>query len=188
MLIQQLDVQRFRRLVVPVIDPVGRMLDQRPEIVVEIEHQKPETLFFEPLRQLDRGGGLAGGTRAAHPHHPQTVAGVQAGQNLLRGLVERRLIDGQRRGDDLLDAPAANRLVQAGHRVHAIPAVPVEDLLHALERKTVAGEFIRRQCSFPQPMPPPAITLVGVGGVLEAVAAQRVQHLVLDGLDRRRKI
>ncbi len=37
-------------------------------------------------------------------------------------------------------------------------------------------------------MPPPAITFVGIGGVLETVAAQRVQHLVLDGLNRRRKI
>src|SRR5450759_203173 len=37
-------------------------------------------------------------------------------------------------------------------------------------------------------MPSPAITFVGIGGVLETVAAQRVQHLVLDGLNRRRKI
>ena len=33
-------------------------------------------------------------------------------------------------------------------------------------------------------MPAPAIAFVSVGGVLKAIAAQRVQHLVLDSLDR----
>ena len=188
-LIQQLNVQRFRRFVIPVIDPVGRMLDQRPEIVIKVEHQKTQALFFEPLRQLDRRGRLAGGTRTAHPHHPQTVAAVvQAGQDLRRSFVQRCLISRQRRGDYLLDAPAADRLIKAGHRVHALLAVPVKDLPYALARKAVAREMFLRNCSFPQPMPSPAITFVGIGGVLETVAAQRVQHLVLDGLNRRRKI
>ena len=188
MLVQQLDVQRFRRLIVPVVDPVGRMFDQRPEIIVEVEHQEPQALPFQPLGQLDRGGGLAGGTGAAHPHHPQPVAGVQPRHHLLRSLVQRPLVNVQRCGDDLLEAPAAHDLVQSGHRVHAVPAVPAEDLLHPFAGKTVAGEFFRRQRPFPQPVPSPAITLVGVGGVLKTIAAQSVQHLVLDALNRGWKI
>ncbi len=78
--------------------------------------------------------------------------------------------------------------VQAGHRVHAVLAVPFKDLLHALARKAVAGKLLRRDRAFAQPVPAPAVTFVGVGGFLEAVTAQRVQHLVLNRLNRRRKI
>src|ERR1035437_2546422 len=37
-------------------------------------------------------------------------------------------------------------------------------------------------------MPSPAVTLVGIGGFLKAMAPQRVQHRVLDRLDPRRKV
>ena len=128
MLVQQLDVERLRGFVIPVVDPVGGMLDERPEIVVEVEHQKLQAVFFQAFGELDRGGGLAGGTRPAHPDHAQAVAGLQPRQHFLRGLVQGAFIDFQRGGDDFPDAPAADGVVQAGHGVHAVLAVPGEDL------------------------------------------------------------
>ena len=59
-LVQQLNVERLGRLVIPVVDPVGRMFDQRPEIIVEVQHQKSQALLFQPLCKLDGGGRFAG--------------------------------------------------------------------------------------------------------------------------------
>jgi hypothetical protein len=45
-LVEQLNVQRLGRLVIAVVDPVGRMLHQRPEIVVQVEHQERRPLLL----------------------------------------------------------------------------------------------------------------------------------------------
>jgi len=45
-LVQQLKIQRLGRLVVPVVDPIGRMLDQRPEVVVQVQHQEAQALLL----------------------------------------------------------------------------------------------------------------------------------------------
>ncbi len=139
-------------------------------------------------RQFHRRRRLAGGTRPAHPHHPQFVARVQARHHLLRRLVQRRFVGRERRANHVLDAAAADGFVQARHRVHAVAAVPFEDLRHPLARKTVAGKLFLGDRAFPQPVPAPAVTFVGVGGFLKTVTAQRVQHLVLNRFNRRRKI
>ena len=188
MAVEQLDVQRLGRLVVAVVDPVGGMLDQRPEIVVEVEHEEAQALLLEPFGQLDGGGGLAGGTGAADPHHAELVAGVEALHDLPGRLIQRLLVKGERFVHQRLDLPAADDLVQAGDGVAAVLPVPGQRLVHLRSREAVADELIGRDGAFPQPMPAPAIAFVGVGGVLKAVAAQRVQHLVLDRLDGRREV
>jgi len=38
--IQKLDVECLWCLVVAVVDPIGRMLDQRPEVIIEVEHEE----------------------------------------------------------------------------------------------------------------------------------------------------
>ena len=92
MLIEKLNVESFRRFKIPVVNPIRRMFDECPKIIVKVEHQKPETLFFEALRQLDSGGGLTGGTRTTNPHHPQFVAGVKTGDYFFGRFVERGFI------------------------------------------------------------------------------------------------
>ncbi len=79
MLIEQLNVERFRGFVIPIIYPVGWVLDQRPEIVVQVEHEKTQTSFLQSLRQLHSGGSLARRTWPADPHHPQLVPCIEAG-------------------------------------------------------------------------------------------------------------
>jgi len=54
--------------------------------------------------------------------------------------------------------------------------------------KAIADKGLRRDRSFAQPVATPAIALVGIRGVLKTVAAQRVQHAVLDDFDGGRKI
>src|SRR5436305_1308757 len=88
MTIEQLDVEGFRSFVVAVIDPIGRMLDQRPKIVVEVEHQKTQTLLLEPFRELDRRGGFAGGTGTTDPNHPETVSRFEPCQDFGRSFVQ----------------------------------------------------------------------------------------------------
>src|SRR5690348_9319153 len=52
MAIEQLDVESFRRLVVAIVDPIGRVLNERPKIVVEVEHEKTQPLFLEPFGEF----------------------------------------------------------------------------------------------------------------------------------------
>ena len=164
------------------------MLDERPEIVVEVQHHETQAVLLQPLGQLDGGGGLARRAGPADPHHANLVAGIEARQNFGGGLIERSLVSGQRFLDQRFDPAAAHDLVQPGDGVAAALPVPFERLLHRRAWKAVPGEFIGRDRAFPQPMAAPPIAGVGIGSILEAITAQGMQHLVLDGLDRRREI
>ena len=106
------------------------MLDQRPEIVVQVEHEEAQALLLQPLGELDRGGGLAGRAGAADPHHAELVAGVEAPHDLPGGLIERLLVKGERFVHQRLDLPAADNLVQPGDGVAAALPVPGQRLLH----------------------------------------------------------
>ena len=142
MTVEQLDVQRFGRLVVAVVDPVGGMLDERPEIVVQVEHEKAQALLLQPFGELDRGGGLAGGAGAADPHHAELVAGIEAPHDLPGSLVERLLVKGERFVHQRFDLPAADNLVQAGDGVAAVLPVPGQRLVHLRSREAVADKLI----------------------------------------------
>ena len=50
MAVEQLDVERLRGFVIAIVDPIGGMLDQRPEIIVEIEHQEAQALLLQGAR------------------------------------------------------------------------------------------------------------------------------------------
>src|ERR1041385_88694 len=188
MAIEQLDVQCFRRFVVAVVDPIGGMLDKRPEIVVEVEHEETQALFLQALGQLDGGGGFAGGTRAADPHHAKLVAGVETRHDLVGGLIQRTLVNRERFLHQRLDFPAPDDLVQTRHRAAPALMVPEQRVQHLRRGKAIPDNLFRRDGALAQPMPAPAITRVGVGGVLEAITAQRMKHLVLDRLDGGREI
>jgi len=186
--VEQLDIQRFGGLVVAVVDPVGRMLDQRPEIVIEVEHEEPQSPFLEPFGQFDGGGGFAGGAGAADPHHAELVAAGQAPHDFFGRFVERLLVKGEGFLHQGLDFAASDDFVEAGHGVAAALPIPRQRLLHPRPREAVAGELVRRDGAFPQPVTAPPVAFVGVGGVLEAVAAQRVEDFVLDDFDGGREI
>ena len=95
MLIQELDVERFGRFIIAIVNPVGRVLDQGPKIIVKVKHQKAKPLFLEALRQLYRGGGLARGAWSADPHHPKIVPGIEPAQDFRRSLIQRLFVNGQ---------------------------------------------------------------------------------------------
>ena len=84
--------------------------------------------------------------------------------------------------------PCPHDGVQALDGVAAVFPVPGQSPGHGFLRETVADKFLRRDGAFAQPVPAPAIAGIGIGGVLKAVAPQRVQHLVLDRLDGGREI
>jgi hypothetical protein len=65
---------------------------------------------------------------------------------------------------------------------------PIQILPHSFLGGAVFHARGGIQRAFPHPVPAPPVTLVRVGGVLEAVTAQRVQHFVLDRLDGGREI
>jgi len=187
-LVQELDVQRLGRFVIAIVDPIGRMLHERPEIIVEVQHQEAQALLLQTLGQLDGRGRLSAGTRAADPHHAQLIAFVEAGHDFGGGFVERLLVIAERLFDDPFQLAALHDFVQAGDSVDAARFIPFQDLVHRRVRETVADERFLRDRAFTQPMAAPTIAGVGIGGALETVAAQDVQDGVLDHLDRRREI
>ena len=60
MLVEKLDIERLRCFVITVVDPVGGMLDQRPKIVIQIEHQETESVLSKTFGHLHRGRCFAG--------------------------------------------------------------------------------------------------------------------------------
>ena len=95
MLVEQLKIKGFGRLKIPVVNPVGGMFDERPEIVVQVEHEKFKAMFFQPLRQFDCRGGFAGRTGAADPNHAQGIRPRQAGENFFGGGSQGSFIGGE---------------------------------------------------------------------------------------------
>ena len=188
MAVEQLDVQRLGRFEIAVVDPVGRMLDERPEIIVEVQHQELQPLLLQPLGQLHRRRRLARRTRPADPHHADVVARVHPRDHSVRRFIQRRLVLRERVINQSLQFPAAHHLVQARDRIASMLAVPLQRFFHPLSREPVSHELRLVDRAFAQPVSAPAVTLVRVRRVLEAVTAQRVQHAVLDRLDGRGKI
>ena len=68
------------------------MLNECPEIIVEVEHQEAEPLFFKALGQLDGSGGLAGSARAADPKQADLIAGIEAGNHFFCRLIQRGFV------------------------------------------------------------------------------------------------
>ncbi len=188
MLIEQLNVQRLRRFVVAVVNPIGRMLHQRPEIIIEVQHEKTQPLLSQPFRQFDGRRRLARRTRAAHPHHAQLVARIKAGHDFPGGLIQRSLVNRQRFVHQRFDLPALHDFIEPGHRIAAPFPVPCQRLLHLRFGKTVPDKLIRPNRALAQPVPAPSITRVGIRCVLKTVTSHRMKDLVLNRLDRRWKI
>ena len=142
MFVQQLDIQRFGRFVIAIVDPIGRMLDQRPEIIVEVQHQEPQPLLLDRSVSFTVVVVLPEELGPADPHHADLVARVQPRDDFGGGFVERLLVNRQRLVDDRFDFPAPHDLIQAGDSVAAARCDSMRGLCHRRAGETVADEIV----------------------------------------------
>jgi len=145
-------------------------------------------LFSQAIGELDGGGGFAGRTGTADPHHADVIALIEAVHDFGGGGIEGLFVEGEGIVDERFKFAGADDFVEALDGMTTTLLIPGEDLLHAIDGKTVAHKSIGRDRALAKPMTSPAVTGVGVGGILKAITAQRMEDLVLDNFDGRREV
>ena len=135
-LVDQLQVQGVRRLVVVVAEFVLGMLLEVEEVVVDVQRQELLARLGQLLADLDRGGGLARRAGPGDEEHPRFR---EALDELLGAGADFHVVALFAGGDQFGELAGGDEFVEAFHGFAAVVHVPAQHLVDLLVRDVVGG-------------------------------------------------